>query len=179
MDTKEYLILVDENDQPVGKAEKLETHQAGLLHRAFSIFILNTKGELLLQQRADDKYHSAGLWTNTCCSHPRYGEELHDAVKRRLKEEMGLSTSTSFVFSFVYKTIFENGLIENEFDHVFLGVSDEKPSPDENEVKDWKYMDMKQLEKELDETPQSYSSWLKICFSKVFAHLENKLKRTA
>src|SRR6185436_3043752 len=111
------VILVNEHDDMVGIMDKMEAHKQGLLHRAFSVFIFNTKGEMLLQQRASNKYHSAGLWTNACCSHPRFGEELYDAVKRRLPEEMGLKCTTQAAFSFKYKAIFENNLIENELDH--------------------------------------------------------------
>lgn len=174
MDNKEFLILVDEKDEQLGKSEKELVHQLGLLHRAFSIFIFNSKGELLLQQRADHKYHSGGLWTNTCCSHPRFGEELKDAVNRRLKEEMGMKSKTEFAFSFVYKANFENGLTEHEFDHVFFGTTDDLPKPEKSEVKNWKYMDIKLLKKDLKKNPHHYTAWLKICFTKVLRHLENK-----
>src|SRR6187399_1825004 len=126
---EDYLILVDEQDKQYGKLEKQLVHELGLLHRAFSVFIFNKKGELLLQQRADEKYHSAGLWTNTCCSHPRFGEEIKDSVTRRLEEEMGMNCEMEFAFSFIYKSTFENGLTEHEFDHVFFGISDELPVP--------------------------------------------------
>ncbi|MEO8150270.1 MAG: isopentenyl-diphosphate Delta-isomerase [Bacteroidia bacterium] len=174
MENKEFLILVDEKDQQWGKLEKELVHQLGLLHRAFSIFIFNSKGELLLQQRADSKYHSGGLWTNTCCSHPRFGEDLSDAVNRRLIEEMGMKSKTEFAFSFVYKANFENGLTEHEFDHVFFGVTDDLPKPEKLEVKDWKYMNIKLLENDLEQNPHQYTAWLKICFNKVLRHLENK-----
>jgi isopentenyl-diphosphate delta-isomerase len=160
----EYLILVDETDSPCGKMEKLEVHQRGLLHRAFSVFILNTKGELLLQQRANHKYHSGGLWTNTCCSHPQYGEETTDAVNRRLQEEMGMCCNASFAFSFMYNVQLENGLIENEFDHVYIGITNEKPVPNPNEVQNWKYISLEELETDLSQNPETYTEWLKICF---------------
>src|SRR5947207_15440533 len=115
----EFLILVDDHDKPWGKLEKDQVHQLGLLHRAFSVFIFNSKGELLLQQRADEKYHSAGLWSNSCCGHPRFGEELIHAVSRRLEEEVGISCDIKFAFSFIYKADFENGLSEHEYDHIF------------------------------------------------------------
>lgn len=172
MTNKEYLILVDENDQPWGKLEKAEVHELGLLHRAFSIFIFNTKGELLMQQRADDKYHSAGLWTNTCCSHPRYGEETADAVERRLVEEMGMNTPVEFAFSFIYKTNFMNGLSEHEFDHVYIAVSDELPKPERTEVKDWKYISLGLLEEELKNNPENYTDWLKICFEQLLGYIK-------
>lgn len=174
MEDKQFLILVDENDQPWGKLEKELVHQLGLLHRAFSIFIFNSKGELLLQQRADNKYHSGGLWTNTCCSHPRFGEDLTDALSRRLNEEMGMKSKVEPAFNFVYKTNFENGLTEHEFDHVFFGVSDEFPIPEKSEVKNWKYMNLKLLEKDIEQNPHNYTSWLKICIKKVVHHLETK-----
>src|SRR4030042_2763439 len=126
----EKIILVDENDREIGTEEKLKTHEQGKLHRAFSIFVFNSKGELLLQRRAKGKYHSGGLWTNTCCSHPREGEKLEEAVHRRLKQEMGLDCPLKEAFSFIYKVRFENGLFEHELDHVFIGRVDGKPVPD-------------------------------------------------
>jgi len=165
------LILVDEHDQPVGQMDKEQVHQLGLLHRAFSVFIFNTKGELLLQQRAKEKYHSPNLWTNTCCSHPRVGEELNDAVVRRLKEEMGLIAPTKFLFHFIYETKFKNNLTEHEFDHVYYGVSDELPKPNMHEVKDYKYMDIKSLQTDIESHPEKYTVWLKICLPKVVEHI--------
>jgi isopentenyl-diphosphate delta-isomerase len=170
----ELLILVDEKDNACGKMDKQSVHELGLLHRAFSVFIFNTKGELLLQQRADGKYHSAGLWTNTCCSHPRYGEELSEAVPRRLMEEMGIECKTDFAFSFLYKTTFENGLIEHELDHVFFGVSDDVPVPESSEVKDWKYLRLGVLEAQIRLYPDQYTAWLKICLPRVMNHIVEK-----
>lgn len=164
---EDLLILVDENDNPVGKMGKEEVHRRGLLHRAFSVFIFNTKGELLLQKRAEGKYHSGGLWTNTVCSHPRHGEELNDAVKRRLREEMGLDVTPKFAFSFTYRIEFENGLTEHEFDHVFIGVSDEKPQPDKEEVSEWKYEAPQKTLDDLKVYPMIYSAWFRICFPRV------------
>ncbi|MCX6186221.1 MAG: isopentenyl-diphosphate Delta-isomerase [Bacteroidetes bacterium] len=163
----EYLILVDENDKPCGKMEKQIVHELGILHRAFSIFIFNSKGELLLQQRADEKYHSAGLWTNTCCSHPRYGEDISWAVERRLMQEMGMNCKTDFEFSFVYKAQFENGLTEYEFDHVYFGVTDDLPIPEKSEVKNWKYMSIENIEMDIIIHPKNYTEWLKICLPRV------------
>jgi len=168
----EFLILVDEHDKPWGKLEKDQVHQLGLLHRAFSVFIFNTKGELLLQQRAEGKYHSAGLWTNTCCSHPRFGEDLKEAVARRLEEEMGLTCETKFIFSFIYKSKFENGLTEHEFDHVYYGVTDDKPQPNPSEVSHWKYMTLDALEKDISSNPASYTVWLLICLPKLIEFLK-------
>lgn len=163
----DLLILVDNNDREVGFMNKLSVHRAGVLHRAFSVFIFNTKGELLLQQRADGKYHSAGLWSNTCCSHPIKGEEFEATIARRLKEEMGIVCETQFQFSFIYKAVFENGLIENELDHVYFGTTDDTPQPNADEVKAWKYIDMQQLKEEIDTHPERFSAWLKVCFPKV------------
>lgn len=170
-----YLILVDEKDKQWGKLEKLLVHQLGLLHRAFSVFIFNSKGELLLQQRADDKYHSASLWTNTCCSHPEFGEEMDDAIKRRLREEMGMHCKTDFVFSFVYKTRFANGLTEHEYDHVYFGMSDKIPVPEKSEVKSWKYMSIENIETDIIIHGEKYTEWIKICLPQVKKHFEKSL----
>lgn len=169
---EELLILVDIDDKPMGKLEKLEVHKRGLLHRAFSIFIFNSDQQLLLQQRADTKYHSPGLWTNTCCGHPRFGEELNDAVERRLYEEMKLKFTPTYAFNFIYKASVENGLTEYEYDHVFIGTLNTLPHPAAEEVKNWKYMDLKDLEKDITANPQLYTKWLKICLKKVIDSLE-------
>ena len=170
----DLLILVDENDNEIGLMEKLSVHQSGRLHRAFSVFIFNSKGELLLQQRADDKYHSGGLWTNTCCSHPVNGEEIKSTIKKRLKEEMGIECETNFQFSFIYKTEFGNGLTEHELDHVYFGKSDELPVPDILEAKDWKYVDLGQLQKSIEQNPLDYSYWLKICLPEVIKKVDQQ-----
>lgn len=161
------LILVDANDKVTGFRNKLEVHQHGLLHRAFSVFIFNSKGELLLQKRDVSKYHSGGLWTNTCCSHPLKNEELSIAVKRRLKEEMGIDCQTDFQFTFIYKAEVGNGLTEHELDHVFFGYSDEFPKLNLNEASDWKYISKKDLENEIKNNPVNYTAWLKICWSEI------------
>ncbi len=173
MNTKEFLVLVDDTDTAWGKMEKMEVHQLGLLHRAFSVFIFNSNGELLLQQRASGKYHSGGLWTNTCCSHPRYGEDTSFAASRRLEEEMGIRCHLDYGFSFVYKVRFDNGLIENEYDHVYFGVSDTPFKPDPDEVQDWKYISMEKLIGDMKKNPADYTEWLKICIDKVMNHLDN------
>jgi len=170
--SNEFITLVDENDTQWGKIEKIQAHEKGLLHRAFSIFIFNSKGELLLQQRSPNKYHSGNLWTNTCCSHPSFGESLASAANRRLMEEMGFDCSLTYGFNFIYKASFDNGLIEHEFDHVFFGKSDELPIPNANEVKDWKYMSLSELTIDIDRNPDRYTAWLKICFPKVLAYVQ-------
>ena len=175
---EELLILVDENDKQIGVSEKLEAHIKGLLHRAFSIFIFNSKGELILQKRAKEKYHSGGLWTNTCCGHPLNGESIDDAAKRRLKEEMNIETELHSFLSFKYRTIFENGLIENEYDHTFYGITDQLPEPDPSEAEEWKYIEPHKLIGEVKNFPGNYTSWLKICidqelFSELILIIEN------
>lgn len=164
---EEEVILVNENDQPIGTMPKLEAHLTGQRHRAFSVFIFNSAGELLLQQRALDKYHSGGKWTNTCCSHPRPGELTSDAANRRLKEEMGMVCELNPVFSFSYCAEVENGLIENEYDHVYFGSTDALPNPNPEEVADFKYMPMEALALDLQKNNEEYTEWLKICFEQV------------
>ena len=168
--SQQFLILVDEKDREWGKLEKMEVHQLGLLHRAFSVFIFNSSGELLMQQRAENKYHSASLWSNTCCSHPTYGEDLKDAVNRRLLEELGLRAETEFLFSFIYKIQFDNGLTEHEFDHVYFGIGDTKPDPDPSEIKNIKYVKPEELEKDLVKNPGLYSEWLRLCFKDIISN---------
>ena len=146
----ENVILVDEKDNQVGLMPKLEAHQKGLLHRAFSVFIFNSDYKLLLQKRASSKYHSGGLWTNTCCSHPRDGEDIIDAANRRLNEEMGIKTSLRKVFDFIYTAELDNNLIENEFDHVFYGVYDTDPILNKEEAEDYKWIDMETLKNDIE-----------------------------
>jgi len=136
----DQIVLVDKDDREVGKAEKMAVHKKGLLHRAFSVLVFNSKGELLLQQRAKEKYHCGGLWTNTCCSHPRKGETVSQAAHRRLLEEMGVDCELEEIFSFSYRVDFPNGLTENELDHVLIGKSDSRPKPDPKEVEQWKWI---------------------------------------
>lgn len=171
---EEQLILVDEKDNQIGTMDKLSVHQKGLLHRAFSIFIFNSKDELLLQQRAAHKYHSPLLWSNTCCSHPLNNDNISDTINRRLKDEMGLKCNMQHAFSFIYKCVFENGLTEHEFDHVYFGRSDDLPKPNPQEVKDWKYISLKNLQKEISSNPENFSEWLKICLPEVFRHSKSK-----
>jgi len=157
------VILVDESDRVVGESEKLKAHKDGLLHRAFSIFIFNSDNKLLIHKRAANKYHSAGLWTNTCCSHPKPGETTIEAAIRRLNEEMGMHCKLNFAFSFVYETTFDNGLIEHEYDHVFIGVSDELPTPNPTEVSDWQYANLQDIQTDIQNRPSEYTEWFKIC----------------
>ncbi len=163
----EQVILVDEQDNETGLMEKMEAHEKALLHRAFSVFIFNSKGEMLLQQRALSKYHSGGLWTNSCCSHPRPGEEVSAAAYRRLKEEMGFVTSLHKVFHFVYKASFTNCLTEHEFDHVFVGAYDGVIVPDAAEVENYAYHSLERLEELMDSFPQDFTEWFKIAYPKI------------
>src|SRR5450432_4328015 len=160
----EQVILVNEQDEETGTIEKMEAHRKALLHRAFSVFIFNQKGEMLLQQRALGKYHSPGLWTNTCCSHPRPGEEIEEAAGRRLMEEMGIETSLEKIFDFIYRTEFDNGLTEYEFDHVYTGTYSGELSPDRQEVKDYCFRSMEEIEQDLTQCPEKYTFWFKIAF---------------
>ncbi len=160
----EDVILVNERDIPLGTMEKMEAHRKALLHRAFSVFIFNSKGEMLLQQRAGEKYHSAGLWTNACCSHPRPGEETLDAAIRRLREEMGFTVPLEKAFHFVYRTEFDNGLTEYEFDHVFIGRYDGALHPDPCEVSDYAYRSIEDIRAALLSRPESFTSWFHLAF---------------
>jgi isopentenyl-diphosphate delta-isomerase len=164
----EEVILVDENDNEIGIVEKIEAHEKALLHRAFSIFIFNDKGEILLQKRALNKYHSAGLWSNACCSHPFPSEEIAVAADRRLYEELGFTTSLKKIFDFVYKANFDNGLTEHEFDHVFVGYYDSEISPNQNEVEAVCFKTMNEVETELKISPSLYTAWFHIAFPKIY-----------
>ncbi len=171
---EEFVVLVDENDEQVGLMEKMEAHIRAKLHRAFSVFIFNSKGELLLQQRAGHKYHSPLLWTNTVCSHPRNGETTVDAAHRRIVEEMGMDCDFKEAFSFVYKADVGQGLIENEFDHVFIGVSDIRPNINHEEVASWKYVDLNWLKEDVINNPDVYTQWFKIALAEVIEHFNKK-----
>ena len=161
------VILVDIDDNPVGTEEKLKAHEMALLHRAFSVFVFNSEGELMLQQRAMHKYHSPGLWTNTCCSHPRPEENTLDAAHRRLKEEMGFDCDLEWKFSFVYKASFDNGLTEHEFDHVFFGSFSGEPKINPDEVHAWKWIAMKDLIELMKANPAEYTVWFRIAMDKI------------
>jgi isopentenyl-diphosphate delta-isomerase len=157
---RQEVILVDKSDRAVGTEEKIKAHELGLLHRAFSVFVINNKHELLLQKRASHKYHSPGLWTNTCCSHPAPGEALQIAAEKRLLEEMGFTCSLSWLFKFMYKASFENNLIEHELDHIFLGEYNANPIPNPQEVDDWRWENIDSLRIDLKKNPHQYSFWL-------------------
>ncbi len=163
----EYVILVDEQDNVIGKMEKQKAHEEGALHRAFSIFIFNSEKKLLLQKRASGKYHCGGLWTNTCCSHPREDETTLDAAYRRLQEEMGLKCSLKNEFSFLYKAALENGLIEHEFDHVFIGETDNLPCINKEEVSDFRYIEINNLLVEISNSPERFTPWFVIALNKL------------
>ena len=170
--SEEKVILVDKNDNQVGLMPKLEAHEKGLLHRAFSIFVFNSRYELLLQKRASSKYHSGGLWTNTCCSHPREGEDTLDAANRRLDEEMGIKTSLRKVYDFIYKAELDNQLTEHEFDHVFYGVCDRDPKLNKDEAEDFKWVDMETLNNDIIKNEDNYTVWFKIAFEYFYNYLK-------
>jgi len=169
---KEQVILVNENDEQIGIMEKMEAHEKALLHRAFSVFVFNDKEELLLQQRAESKYHSPLLWTNTCCSHQRLGESNIEAGKRRLYEEMGFVTKLKNVFSFIYKAPFDNGLTEHELDHVMVGNYNENPNINKEEVQAFKWMSLEQVKSEIEVQPEIYTEWFKIIFNKFYSYIK-------
>ncbi len=155
------VILVDSNDEYKGEMEKMEAHQKGLLHRAFSILIFNTKGEMLIHRRSESKYHSPKLWTNACCSHPQPNENIIQSAKKRLMQEMGIQADLKFLFKFEYRTDFENGLIEHELDHVFVGITDNLPEINPSEVSEYKYISMNQLVESLNTSPENFTFWFK------------------
>ncbi len=169
---EEKVILVDTDDNAIGEMNKMEAHELGLLHRAFSVFILNSNGELLLQQRAFSKYHSPGLWTNTCCSHQRSGEDSLSAAHRRLKEEMGVQSDLKEAFTFLYKADMGNGLTEHELDHVIIGLCDQEPNINLEEVTDWKWVNLDDLKLDLAYTPDKYTAWFKIVFDQFYEHIQ-------
>ncbi|MDO9185278.1 MAG: isopentenyl-diphosphate Delta-isomerase [Bacteroidia bacterium] len=170
METKN-VILVDENDVPRGIMEKMEAHRKGELHRAFSIFVFNSNNELLLQRRALNKYHSGGLWTNTCCSHPLPDENIKESAHKRLQEEMGFDCILNNSFHFIYKTELDNGLIEHELDHVFIGHYDNNPIINFEEAMDWKYNSIDEIKQNLKINPEQYTVWFKIIFEKVLENI--------
>ncbi|AUS05905.1 isopentenyl-diphosphate Delta-isomerase [Pseudotamlana carrageenivorans] len=165
---EEKVILVNEKDEKIGLMPKMEAHEKALLHRAFSVFVFNDKNELMLQQRALDKYHSPGLWTNTCCSHQRDGESNLDAGRRRLQEEMGFEVPLEESISFMYKAPFDNGLTEHEYDHIMLGTYNGKPNINPDEVASWKWMPLEAVKEDIEKQPEIYTAWFKVIFDKFY-----------
>jgi isopentenyl-diphosphate Delta-isomerase len=171
-DSEEKVILVDASDNQIGIMDKMEAHEKGILHRAFSVFIFDDKNNLILQQRALDKYHSPGLWTNTCCSHPRENEAVEVAAHRRLREEMGFDTALEKAFHFIYKSEFENGLIEHEFDHVFVGKYLGEIVPDKSEVNTWRSLSISELRREIKTKPEDFTVWFKVVIEEYADRIE-------
>lgn len=169
----EFVILVDKQDKPTGLMEKMQAHREAVLHRAFSVFLFNSKSELMLQQRAMSKYHSPGLWTNTCCSHPRDGETVKQAADRRLMEEMGMYAEMNQVFWFIYKADVGQGLTEHELDHVLIGFTDLQPEINIDEVASWKYDSLDTIKQGMKNQPEQYTVWFRIIFDRVCTYLEN------
>lgn len=169
---EENVILVNQNDEQIGLMPKMEAHEKAVLHRAFSVFVLNEKNEIMLQQRASHKYHSPLLWTNTCCSHQRDGETNIQAGSRRLFEEMGFETGLKELFHFIYKAPFENGLTEHELDHVMIGYYNDEPKINPDEVENWKWMSIEDVAKDIQLQPEIYTVWFKIIFDEFYHFLE-------
>lgn len=176
MNTEEFVILVDEKDNKIGLMPKMQAHEEARLHRAFSVFILNDKNEIMLQQRAAHKYHSPLLWTNTCCSHQRDGESNLEAGKRRLQEEMGFTVELKELFSFIYKAPFDNGLTEHELDHVMVGYFSNNPIINPEEVESWKWMSIEAIKQDMNSNPDNYTAWFKIIFDKFYHFIEAQKK---
>ncbi|RDI58286.1 isopentenyl-diphosphate Delta-isomerase [Flavobacterium glaciei] len=170
--SEENVILVNQNDEQIGLMPKLEAHEKAVLHRAFSVFVLNSKNEIMLQQRAHQKYHSPLLWTNTCCSHQREGETNIQAGSRRLFEEMGFRTELKELFHFIYKAPFDNGLTEHELDHVMIGYYDDAPEINLEEVENWKWMKIEAVKEDMEVHPELYTVWFKIIFDEFYHFLE-------
>ncbi len=170
---EENVILVNQNDEQIGLMPKMEAHEKAVLHRAFSVFVLNGKNEIMLQQRASHKYHSPLLWTNTCCSHQRDGETNIQAGSRRLFEEMGFETGLKELFHFIYKAPFDNGLTEHELDHVMIGYYNDEPKINHDEVENWKWMSIEDVAKDIQLQPEIYTVWFKIIFDEFYHFLED------
>ncbi len=171
----ENVILVNEQDQELGLMEKMEAHKKGLLHRAFSVFVLNDKGELMIQRRALSKYHSGGLWTNTCCSHPRKGETPEEAAHRRMQEEMGFDCPISKTLEFTYKAELDKGMTEHEYDHLFIGQFNGEPKLNPDEAMDWRWVNVAVLEKDIQVHPEKYTAWFKIIYQQFLQALKTKM----
>lgn len=172
---KEELILVNENDQVVGVGEKIHIHQTGALHRAFSVYIFNSSDQLLLQKRSSTKYHSKGLWTNTCCGHPRLGESIEEASRRRLGEEMGFDCEVRKVFEFIYHAKLDNGLYEHEFDHVMIGRFNDSPTPNREEVDEWKWVDLTTVRLDMEKHAEDYTYWFRVSFDQLCQSFKSAL----
>jgi isopentenyl-diphosphate Delta-isomerase len=172
--SEERIILVDDHDRQLGVMEKLEAHERGALHRAFSVFLYTSDGRVVLQRRARGKYHSGGLWTNACCGHPRPGEEVREAAQRRLFEEMGIRCELQFRFEFQYRAALDNGLVEHEIDHVFTGVFDGTPVIDPDEVESWSALSMEELRERVRREPDTFTAWFPLVLSRVCALLEDQ-----
>ncbi len=170
----EEVILVTEHNEPIGRMEKMEAHRKGVLHRAFSIFIINERNEMLLQQRAKTKYHSGGLWTNACCSHPRPGEDTETAALRRLYEELGFTASLTKIFDFQYNATFDNGLTEHEYDQVFIGTHSGNISPNPHEIQDYCYKKMDEIAHTIQTHPHKFTAWFCIAFPKIMKWMDSK-----
>ena len=170
---EERVILVNENDDQIGTMPKMEAHEKAVLHRAFSVFIVNNNNEIMLQQRAHHKYHSPLLWTNTCWSHQREGETNIQAGTRRLFEEMGFVTDIKELFHFIYKAPFDNGLTEHELDHVLIGYYNEDPVINLDEVESWKWMKIEAIKLDMINNPDKYTVWFKIIFDEFYHYLED------
>ncbi len=170
----ESLILVDSNDNAIGEISKMEAHERGLLHRAFSVFVFTSDGKWLLQKRAPHKYHSGNRWSNSCCGHPVTGEDTLTAAGNRLKFEMGISCDLKNIFDFTYRAEFNNGLTEHEYDHVYIGISDAAPSANPEEVVEWKYLSFSGLKKEINQKPSDFTEWLKMIYERVNDYMVSK-----
>ncbi|MDC0449099.1 isopentenyl-diphosphate Delta-isomerase [bacterium] len=170
------IILVNSKDEQIGTAEKMAAHKKAQLHRAFSIFVFNDQGQLMIQQRALDKYHCGGLWTNTTCSHPAPGEKVLEAAHKRLQEEMGFDCDLEDLFTFEYKVEFDNGLTEHEMDHALIGIYNDDPKPNPQEANDWKWIDPDELKRDLEINPEKYTYWFKEALDKVVEYYQNNLR---
>lgn len=164
---RDKVILVDENDNAIEEMDKMEAHVKGILHRAFSVFIFNEKDEMLIHKRAENKYHGGGLWTNACCSHPQWGENVKESALERLQFEMGLACDIAHQFSFLYESTVENNLIEHEFDHVFIGITDKQPLINHEEVIDYKWINPEDLQQDILRYPNYYTVWFKMALPKI------------